>query len=353
MQTIEIKTPSTESVIYVGEGAFEKYTKEIAGNKFVITDSNVYKLYSGLIESAFAGAPVYVFPAGERSKNKDTLFKIFDKMIASGATRKTTAIAFGGGVVGDVAGLAASLYMRGIDVVQIPTTLLSQVDSSVGGKTAIDFRGVKNVIGTFYQPSRVIVEPLFLKTLIRREVRCGLGEIVKYGALDGGIYEKLIKNESNLFDLKFLEEITADCIRHKAKVVTEDEKDLTGARKTLNLGHTTGHAFELYYKRKSHGEFVLIGAYYELYIAEKSGVCDKAYADCMRRLIKKVIGKVPAYGDAGQAAAVAKYDKKNAEQTKISMIVPAAIGRCEEIVLPLGEYAERIDECAKLLAQGV
>ena len=351
MQTIEIKTASMESVIYAGAGAFEKYSKEITGNKFIITDGNVYKLYSGLIESAFAGAPTFVFPAGERSKNKDTLFKILDKMITAGATRKTTIIAFGGGVVGDIAGLAASLYMRGVEVVQIPTTLLSQVDSSVGGKTAVDFKGVKNVIGTFYQPSRVIVDPMFLQTLPKRELRCGLGEVVKYGALDGDIYKKLKENANNLFDLKFLEDITADCIRHKAKVVTEDEKEISGARKTLNLGHTTGHAFELYYKRKSHGEFVLIGMYYELYIAETAGVCSKSYGDGLRSLIKKVIGKVPAYEDAGQACLNAKYDKKNAEQSAVSMIVPAEVGRCVEYVLPINEYSEKIAECAKLLKE--
>lgn len=350
MQTIEINAPSMQSVIYVGEGAFERYAKQIAGNKFIVTDGNVYKLYSHLLQTAFAGVPVYVFPAGERSKNKNTLFKILQNMIDSGATRKTTVIAFGGGVVGDVAGLAASLYMRGVEVVQIPTTLLSQVDSSVGGKTAVDFNGVKNAIGTFYQPSRVIVDPVFLKTLPKRQLRCGLGEVVKYGALDGGIYKKLMDNKDKLFDLKFLEEITADCIRHKAKVVTEDERDLTGARKTLNLGHTTGHAFELYYKRASHGEYVLIGTYYELFIAERAGVCGKAYADGLRLLIKKVIGKVPAYADAERACLNAKYDKKNAEQTRVSMVFPAEVGRCAELVLPIDEYAGQIAECAKQLS---
>lgn len=349
MQIIEINTPSLKSIVYVGEGAFDKYAKEISGNKFVITDSNVYKLYFRLIESAFPGAPVYVFTAGERSKNKDTLFKILDKMITAGATRKTTVIALGGGVVGDVAGLAAALYMRGVELVQIPTTLLSQVDSSVGGKTAVDYKGVKNVIGAFYQPSMVIVDPVFLKTLPKRELKCGLGEIVKYGALDCGIYNKLQQNSVRLFDLQFLEGITAECIRHKAKVVTEDERDISGARKALNVGHTTGHAFELYYRRKSHGEYVLIGMYYELYLAEMAGLCGRAYADSLRRLICKVIGKVPCYEDADRAALIAKYDKKNAEQTSVSMMVPADIGRCTEYVLPLDEYAKKIAECAEQL----
>lgn len=351
MQDIVLSAPSLKSVIRCGEGAFEKYAPDFAKNAFVITDSNVYALYGGLISSTFKGAPVFVIPAGERSKNHRTLIKIFEKMIECGVTRKSTAVAFGGGVVGDVAGLAASLYMRGIRVVQIPTTLLSQVDSSVGGKTAIDFMGVKNVLGTFYQPEEVIVDPMFLKTLPAREIRCGLGEIVKYGALDGNIYESLLKNSGKLFDLSFLESVTADCIRHKAKVVCEDERDMTGARKTLNLGHTTGHAFELYYKRKSHGEFVLIGMYYELYIAERAGVCGKAYADTLRGLIKKVIKNIPAYADAERAATAAKYDKKNDAQDTVSIIVPAEKGRSEEITLPLSEYCGLIADCARALSE--
>ncbi len=351
MQDIILSAPSLKSVIHCGAGAFQKYAPRIADNAFVITDSNVSALYGNLISSTFGAAPVFVIPAGERSKNYKVLIKIFQKMTECGVTRKSTVVALGGGVVGDIAGLAASLYMRGIKIVQIPTTLLSQVDSSVGGKTAIDFNGVKNVLGTFYQPSEVIVDPVFLKTLPAREIRCGLGEIIKYGALDGGIYKTLINNQDRLFNLEFLESVTADCIRHKAKVVSEDEKDLSGARKTLNLGHTTGHAFELYYKRKSHGEFVLIGTYYELYIAQQSGVCAKDYADGLRTLIKKVIKKIPAYADAEQAAQAAKYDKKNDRQSAVSIVAPAEIGRSQEIILPLDKYAHMIADCARALAE--
>ena len=347
MQDIILSAPSLKSVIHCGKGAFEKYASKLGGNLFVITDSNVNKLYGELIESTFKGAPKFVLTAGEASKNHKNLLKILDKMIASGVTRTSTVVALGGGVVGDIAGLAACLYMRGINVVQIPTTLLAQVDSSVGGKTAIDFNGVKNVVGAFYQPSQVIVDPMFLGTLPAREIRCGLGEIIKYSAIDCGIYGTLLKNKDKLFDLNFLESVTADCIRHKAKVVTEDEHDTLGARKTLNLGHTTGHAFELYYKRKSHGEFVLIGTYYELYLAERAGVCEKEYADSLRSLIKTVIKKIPAYPDAGEAAKIAKFDKKNTEQSTVSMIVPKTVGESFELKLPLGVYAEQIAQCAK------
>lgn len=345
MEDIILNAPSLKSTVHCGEGAFAKYAPALGKNLFLITDSNVYRLYKDLIESTFGDVPSFVLPAGEKSKNRNNLFKIFEKMLGCGATRATTVVALGGGVVGDVAGLAASLYMRGIKIVQIPTTLLAQVDSSVGGKTAIDFNGVKNVIGTFYQPSEVIVDPLFLNTLPAREIRCGLGEIIKYSAIDCGIYATLLKNQHKFFDLKFLEKVTADCIRHKAKVVTEDERDTSGARKTLNLGHTTGHAFELYYKRKSHGEFVLIGTYYELFIAEKKGVCEKAYADTLRAFIKRVIKKIPAYTDAD----FARYDKKNEEQSTVSVIAPKSVGESIEIKLPIDEYLSLIGQCAESL----
>lgn len=347
MKKLIIRTPSGNSAIYCGAGAFAARACQLSGRRlFVVTDSNVYALYSDVINEYFGSCPVHVMPAGERSKNQRRLFSILADMSKSGVTRSYTLVAMGGGVVGDVAGLAASLYMRGIDLVQIPTTLLAQVDSSVGGKTAIDFNGVKNMIGAFYQPSEVIVDPMFLKTLPAREVRCGLGEIIKYGALDENIYEKLTKNAGRLFEESFAEEITYDCIAHKAAVVRADERDTGGMRKTLNLGHTTGHAFELYYKRRSHGEFVLIGMYYEIYIAAKLGVCDPAYGRSLVGLIKKVLGAVPGYDDAGRAALFAKFDKKNTENSQVSMVVPAAPGRSEELVLPVGEYCALISECA-------
>lgn len=349
MRDIVIDTPSVRSIIHCGSGAFEEYAPKISGKGiFVITDSNVNKIYGDLIEKTFVGATVHVIRAGEASKNYNVLLGILRHMIEAGMTRSSTVVAMGGGVVGDIAGLAASLYMRGVKVVQIPTTLLSQVDSSVGGKTAIDLDGVKNVVGTFYQPQEVIVDPMFLKTLPKRELRCGLGEIVKYGALNADIYKMLTKSRS-LFSLDFAEKVTAPCIQHKADVVTGDEKDTGGARKTLNLGHTTGHAFELYYKRKSHGEFVLIGTYYELYIAERLGKIEKSYADSLRGLIKKVIGRVPSFEDADRAALVAKYDKKNDVQSRVSIVAPCTVGRCQEIVLPIEEYAALVKECAEEL----
>lgn len=348
MKKLEIKTPSCESIIYCGDGALDKILPEVLAGRqlFTVTDSRIYKLYKSFIDEKLAPfGHVHVITAGERSKNYTCLMGILKAMLAAGVKRGGTVVALGGGVVGDIAGLAASLYMRGVHLVQIPTTLLSQVDSSVGGKTAIDLCGVKNIVGTFYQPETVIVDPVFLKTLPAREIRCGLGEIIKYGALNKDIYIKLIENQNSLKTIGFLKDITYDCIAHKADVVARDERE-SGIRKTLNLGHTTGHAFELYYRRKSHGEFVLIGMYYELYIAVKKGICPPEYAKSLKELIKKVI-EVPAYEDAAEACRGAAYDKKNVKAQEISVIVPASAGEPEELRLPAAEYAALVGECAR------
>lgn len=343
MTDVILNTPSYDSIIRCGNGVFEKYAGCLNGRKFIVTDSNVYLIYKDLIERVFPDSPVFVFKAGEKSKTVKTLLSVLNAMASAGLKRDCTVIAFGGGVVGDVTGLAASLYMRGVGIVQIPTTLLSQVDSSVGGKTAVDFKNVKNLIGSFYQPKEVLVDPVFLKTLSAREIRCGLGEIIKYGALNKNIFSKLCENKNSLFDSEFLSDVTADCIRHKADVVIADEHDLNGIRKTLNLGHTTGHAFELYYRGKSHGEFVLIGMYYEMLIAEKLSVGNRDYFERLRELINKVI-TVPVYKDIENSAVLAKMDKKNSDGY-ISLIVPENVGKTKELKLRFEEYVNLLKEC--------
>lgn len=337
---------SQKSVIHCGEGSFEKYTKRFSQEKvFLITDDNVYNLYRNLIDKTFKNCVKHVICAGELSKNTRVLLQILQAMLKAGMRRNGTVIALGGGVVGDIAGLAASLYMRGVHIVQIPTTLLAQVDSSVGGKTAVDMEGVKNVIGAFYQPEEVIIDPLFLKTLPAREINCGLGEIIKYGALDAGICDKLL-SAKNLKDLNFLGDITYDCVNFKAEVVSKDERDLNGVRKILNLGHTTGHALELNYGEKSHGEYVLIGAYYELQIARNYGICGGQYAENLEKLILSVIGEKPCFDNIGGALVSAMHDKKN-DDDKISLIVPATKGNSAELKLDFNEYCRQVAEISQ------
>ena len=345
MKDIILKTPAVESVIHCGKGAFDMYAPALKDKQlFIVTDANVFAYYRHEMWRAFGdNVSIFVIPAGESAKNIRNLTAILKAMLKAGLKRGGTVIAFGGGVIGDIAGLAASLYMRGVHLVQIPTTLLSQVDSSVGGKTAVDFEGVKNVIGTFYQPEEVIADPKFFDTLPAREIRCGLGEIVKYGALNADILSMLFDNFDELFSEGFFDKIVYPCICHKKEVVMGDERDLNGLRKTLNLGHTTGHAFELYYRRKSHGEFVLIGMYYELYIARKYGICADEYAKRIEKLILKIMGKIPAFPDVEKAAQFALFDKKN-DDNNVSLVVPQSDGKCKEIKLPVEEYAALLKE---------
>lgn len=340
MKTIEIHTPSQDSEIVCAEGCFQTSTPAfLSGHaNFVLTDDNVYRIYEADILSVFGkNTPVYVFSAGEASKNHENLFKILQAMIDAGLHRNSYLFAVGGGVAGDIGGLAASLYMRGIHCIQVPTTLLAQVDSSVGGKTAVDMGKVKNVVGAFYQPEKVLVDNRFLATLPVREIRCGLGEIIKYGALNGKILDKLIAHENELFSLSFLAEITPDCIEHKANVVRKDERE-TGLRKSLNMGHTTAHALELYYGDMSHGEFVLVGMYYEIKIAVAEGLLDESYAHTLDKLILRVLGTVPSYSDVERAAEYAKLDKKNSDSAAVSMIVPKAYNEYAELKLPYEKY---------------
>ncbi len=339
---IKLNTKSgVTSDIYCGEGAFKEKIGEVLLNKscFLLTDSNVYSLYGSLIEDIFKGVPLFVLPAGEENKNLDSLIKILNAMISANLRRNSCLIALGGGVIGDIGGLAASLYMRGITCVQIPTTILSQVDSSVGGKTAVDVGMVKNVVGAFYQPKTVIADPFFFNTLPEREIRCGLGEIVKYGGLNKDIFNNLYENKDKLFSLSYISDIVADCIEHKKEVVTVDEKE-TGLRKSLNMGHTTAHALELFYGDRSHGEFVLVGMYVELLYAKQKGVCESAYADKLIRLIKCVMGEDLLRKGMKNAAYLAKMDKKNTDNSSVSMIVPVKEGVYEELKVPYGEYEE-------------
>ncbi len=348
MQEITLQT-AKKSVIRCGAGSFEAYAPKLSGRQvFVITDTNVDGLYGDLCSVFGENTHKFVIRAGEKSKTPRTLLEILNKMLSCGMRRNCLVVALGGGVVGDVAGLAAALYMRGVHLVQIPTTLLAQVDSSVGGKTAVDMGEVKNVIGTFYQPEEVIVDPRFLATLPKREIRCGLGEIIKYGALNKEIYNKLLKNTRKLNSGKFLEEIIYDCIAHKASVVEKDETDISGARKTLNLGHTTGHALELLYGKLSHGEYVLIGTYYELQIARKLGICGGQYAENIEKLVRTVIKRAPFFGDIERAAELAVHDKKN-ETELISLIVPKHEGECAEISIKKDEYARYLKEVSDSL----
>lgn len=352
METITLKTPSMEGKIYIGAEVIEARLPSLTAGKkcFVVTDSNVYALYTAWFEKYFSGAEIFVLTAGEENKNFQSLYAILEKMTAARLHRTSRLFAVGGGVVGDIGGLAAALYMRGISCVQIPTTLLAQVDSSVGGKTAVDLGGVKNVVGAFYQPCEVLVNPAFLKTLPERELKCGLGEIVKYAALSGEIFDMLENNVSSFGDVKYLTGLISACIRHKAKVVEMDEKE-SGERRSLNVGHTTGHAIELTSGR-SHGECVLYGMLLETRMAIEVGVCEKEYGERLLALVQSAIQLSPYeamdFSRIAESAEKARSDKKNTEDGLIQMAVAKTKNEWTMLSLPFEEYRAALVRAAKV-----
>lgn len=223
----------------------------------VVTDSGVPHEYAETVAAQCKDAVIATIPQGEASKCFDTLEDLLKKMLKADFTRKDCVVAVGGGVVGDLSGFTASCYMRGIDFYNVPTTLLSQVDSSIGGKTAIDFEGVKNIIGAFYQPKKVIIDPEVLKTLDERQLHAGLAEAIKMSATsDKELFEFIESSSSLEADLPTIIE---KALLIKKAVVEQDPKE-TGLRKVLNFGHTIGHAVESFSEGELlHGECVALG----------------------------------------------------------------------------------------------
>ncbi len=347
-----MKNTSQKGEIYIGDECIEERLPAlIAGQtNFVLTDSNVAVLHADFFKKYFANTEIFVLPAGEENKNFTYLQQILERMVRAGLKRTSRLFAVGGGVVGDMGGLCAALYMRGISCVQIPTTLLAQVDSGVGGKTAIDCVGVKNAIGAFYQPAVVLIAPAFLKTLPVREWKCGVGEIVKYAAISGTIFDCLQRNADRLSEVAFLEDLIYPCVCHKADVVERDEKE-SGERRSLNVGHTTGHALELVFGL-SHGESVLYGMLIETEIAMRCGVCDKEHGQRLTALVKTALALAPASRIALTAEVVAKMtenassDKKNGEDGKIVMTVAKSYDEWTTLSLDKRAYGGALAEVA-------
>jgi len=258
--------------IYIGSGLVKsagKFLRETARGTAaaVVTNAKVDRLYgaqcvSSLRKSGFRTVTI-TLPDGEKYKTLDHVKKIYDELIKNRFDRADTIVALGGGVTGDMAGFAAATYMRGIDFVQVPTTLLAQVDSSVGGKTGVDYPGGKNIIGSFHQPKLVLADISTLLTLSAREFRCGIAEVIKYGIISSApLFNYLEKSVNKITARKkeALEKIIADSCRIKAGIVEKDERE-SGVRAVLNMGHTFGHAIEtaLGFRKLKHGEAVAIG----------------------------------------------------------------------------------------------
>ena len=306
----------------------------------VISDTNVLPLYGQRLCDSLERAgfrPIsWAFPAGEESKNLTTYGRLLHFLGENHMTRSDIIVALGGGVTGDMAGFAAATYQRGIPFIQVPTTLLAAVDSSVGGKTAIDLETGKNQAGCFYQPWLVLCDPDTLTTLPEREYRCGCGEIIKYSVLfDAHFFEELqstpVKDQ--------VEHVISTCVTLKRRAVMEDEFD-TGERRKLNLGHSFGHAVEACSDFSiPHGCAVAIGMAIITRAAVKRGICAQEVLDRLLAILDKY--DLPTQTDYPlEALYRAALSDKKISGGKMHLIVPEAIGRCDIVSIPEGEIPD-------------
>jgi 3-dehydroquinate synthase len=335
MQSIPVRLTQTTYNILVGIGLFEELERHLVqaginGPSILVSQPRIFKAVGGRLKNKF---PTVLIPNGERAKTLATVTRLLDRMVQLKLTRQSAVIAVGGGVVGDVAGFAASIYMRGIPIIQVPTTLLAQVDSSIGGKTGVNHRAGKNLIGTFYQPRLVISDPLVLKTLPEREYTSGLYEALKYGVIrDAELFRDFEQNTSSLIDRdpEAIERLVARCAAVKADVVMSDENE-RDVRRILNFGHTVGHGLEAAarYKRIKHGEAVGYG----MIAATRIGTALQKIKDRDRTRIERAIssiGRLPSLdGLHSQDVLNALQHDKKIRDGAIHFVLPRAIGRVE------------------------
>lgn len=280
MTKIEIELSNNNYDVLLGENIYKRIFSELSKRKLhknilIVIDTKVHKLHRAYLNSCIPTDDYKIviqkLNLSEKSKSLISVQKIFDKLIQNNYGRDSIIIAIGGGIIGDAAGFAAATYMRGIQYVQVPTTLLACVDSSVGGKTGVNYADSKNIVGAFYQPKFVLIDTIFLKTLPMEELICGLGEIVKYAFLISENFQKyFIKNIDNFIELesRTIKYIISESIKFKGNVVSEDEREL-GLRQILNFGHTFAHAIEIDQKHKvKHGEAVIIGITSALFLSK-------------------------------------------------------------------------------------
>lgn len=333
MKTLKVEAKSATYDILIEKGILKNcaqyITQLVRGNRvMIITDTNVAPLYLDTVKAAFDGSGLiissFVFEAGEQSKNLTTVANIYDALSKDEFTRKDCIIALGGGVCGDISGFAAATYMRGIDFVQIPTTLLSQVDSSVGGKTGVDTSYGKNLVGAFYQPKLVLIDPCTLDTLTDHYFADGMGEVIKYGCIKNAqLFDMLLS-----VDIKAnIEDIILECLKIKRDVVNEDERE-SGIRMILNFGHTVGHSIEkLSNFTLSHGECVAKGMVIITKASEKSGITQSGTAEKIARLCDKCGLSTDVTFSIDEISENAKNDKKSSGDS-LSVVLIDEIGKC-------------------------
>lgn len=329
---IPVKTSQGSYDIILQRGCLQEAGHHLNLNRkvLIVTDSGVPKSYAEALASHCKTARIFTLPAGEQSKNIDNYTRLLAALVEEGFTRTDCIAAVGGGVVGDLAGFAAASFMRGIDFYNIPTTVLSQVDSSIGGKTAIDFMGLKNIVGAFYPPKKVLIDPDTLTTLPARQIANGLAEAVKMAATHSVELFALFTREN---PLEHLDEIIAQALQIKKAVVEADERE-GGLRKVLNFGHTLAHALESVNSLKNyyHGECVAVGML---------PMCAAPVRAQLQAVLEKLNLPTSLSANADEIVAACRHDKKAAGENITVVYVPQ-IGTFELKTIPFSLYEEMI-----------
>jgi 3-dehydroquinate synthase len=332
---VDVAAGSRPSTLWIGENTTEQLTAlldahGIGARRVVVSSPVIWRLHGGTIQRALGTIEPILVADGERFKTLQSVSRIYEALVRAGADRGTALIAVGGGVIGDTAGFAAATFLRGITLVQVPTTLLAQVDSSVGGKVGVNLPNGKNLVGAFHQPAVVVIDPLLLQTLPRREFRSGLYEVVKYGMIASrDLFDLLSRRTRDVFAKRpevLVAAIVESC-RIKADVVTKDERE-TGLRRILNFGHTVGHALEAVtrYRRFRHGEAIAHG----MLAAADLSVVRGALAERDRQALAQLIatlGPLPPVGDLSMPAVLdaIRRDKK-VVNGRLHFVLAIAVG---------------------------
>jgi 3-dehydroquinate synthase len=339
MHEVDVRAPGGTYPVVIGAGLLGRIDGLLDAlpsatvRRLVVSSPTIWRLHGAALPPSLRAEPAILIPDGEKHKSLASVGRIYDALIRAGADRATTLVAFGGGVIGDMAGFAAATYLRGIPCAQVPTTLLAQVDSAIGGKTGVNHALGKNLIGAFHQPIAVVSDPHPLGTLPRREFRSGLYEVVKYGMIaSDALFTRLLTTLPAIFEREApaIEPIIRESARIKAAVVGDDERE-SGPRRVLNFGHTAGHALEAItrYRRFRHGEAIAYGMLIAAEIAVKRKALDPGGRDALASLITHM-GPMPAIADlqAAHAAEAIKRDKK-VVAGKLHFVLPVAIGKVE------------------------
>ena len=337
--TIQVKTSDGSYPIYLERGLLSQAGELFDLNRrvLVVTDDGVPSEYPQTVAARCKEAVVVTFPQGEKSKSLSTVTKLLEKMVSADFTRTDCVVAVGGGVVGDLAGFAAALFMRGIDFYNIPTTVLSQVDSSIGGKTAVNFMGLKNIVGAFYPPRGVLIDPNVLATLPPRQIANGLAESVKMAlTCDEELFELLETADFNVLTVP--DEIIYRSLLIKKQVVEQDERE-SGLRKVLNFGHTLAHAVESVcgLDRYYHGECVAIGMV---------PMCAPAVRERLLTVLHKLNLPTTLTGGTEELLSACRHDKKATGDT-ITVVTVPAVGSFEMKNIRFDELEAYIKEATE------